>query len=133
MTAHASFRLEDFPLHLGPGGKVAVQPQFTGADWYEGYGLRHGGDGVDGRLVSMHSGSESWTSWEMHPAGEEVVICLAGEMTLHQELTTGVRTVVLRAGDAVVNPAGVWHTADAHGPHTALFITVGLGTEQRSR
>jgi mannose-6-phosphate isomerase-like protein (cupin superfamily) len=54
-------------------------------------------------------------------------------MTLHQELDGGVRTVVLEAGHAIVNPPGVWHTADIEGEAGALFITAGMGTENRER
>ncbi|TFG91990.1 MAG: hypothetical protein E4H11_10040 [Myxococcales bacterium] len=58
---------------------------------------------------------------------------LSGRMTLHQELDGGVRTVVLEAGHAIVNPPGVWHTADIEGEASALFITAGMGTENRER
>src|SRR5690606_30294830 len=78
--------LERFPFHLGLGATAVPEPEFTGADWYARYGERHADDGAEGRLVQMYSFSESWTTWEMHPAGEEAVICTAGEMTLIQEL-----------------------------------------------
>jgi hypothetical protein len=81
------FNLEQFPLHLGPGASALRQPQFSGNDWYQGYGERHG----------------------------------------------GVRTIVLGLSEAVINPPGVWHTADVSGPCTALFITPGLRTETRPR
>jgi quercetin dioxygenase-like cupin family protein len=62
------------------------------------------------------------------------VICIAGEITLIQEWPDGrAARVTLRAGDYVVNPPGVWHTADVEGAATALFITAGLGTEHRPR
>jgi hypothetical protein len=41
--------------------------------------------------------------------------------------------VELRAGLAVVNPRGAWHTVDVHEPGLALFITPGRGTEHRPR
>ena len=78
------------PLHLGSGATAIIQPDFTGGmDWYTAYGERHGGDGAEGRLVSMHCFSESWDSWEMHPVGDEVVLCIAGSITLHQEMKDG--------------------------------------------
>lgn len=83
--------------HLGPGGQATVQPPFTGMDWYQAYGDRHDADGAEGRLVSMYSFDESWTSWEMHPAGAELVICTAGAITLIQEHADGsTDTVTLR-------------------------------------
>jgi hypothetical protein len=52
---------------------------------------------------------------------------------LHQEIDGEVRTVTLEPNQAVVNPPGVWHTADVDAPATALFITAGVGTEIRPR
>ena len=44
------------PIHLGVGATAEPQPEFTGGmEWYESYGARHGDDGIEGRLVSMHS------------------------------------------------------------------------------
>lgn len=129
------FRLDKKPLHLGFGATAIVQPEFTGdMAWYEGYGTRHGGDGKEGRLVSMHSFSESWDSWEMHPEGDEMVLCLSGAMTLRQEMRDGsTATVTITAGEYAINPPGCWHTADVDGEATALFITAGLGTQHRAR
>ena len=126
--------LFSYPIHLGLGGNAIAQPEFSGMDWYEAYERRHGGDGVEGRLVSLYRFEESWTSWEMHPAGDEVVACLEGTMTLHQEHADGSKaTVELGPGDYVINPPGTWHTADVDASATALFITVGEGTTHRPR
>jgi uncharacterized cupin superfamily protein len=122
--------------HLGPGGAATVQPPFTGMDWYQAYGNRHDADGGEGRLVSMYSFDASWDSWEMHPAGAELVICTAGAMMLVQEQEDGQhQRTTLAAGDYAVNPPGTWHTADvAPGESaTAVFITAGIGTEHRPR
>jgi quercetin dioxygenase-like cupin family protein len=122
------------PLHLGLGATVIPQPEFTGMEWYEEYAARHDGDGAEGRLVSMHCFSESWTSWEMHPSGEELVVCTQGTITLVQELADGSRRrITLGPGDYAINPRGVWHTADVSGAATALFITAGMGTQGRAR
>jgi quercetin dioxygenase-like cupin family protein len=59
------------------------------------------------------------------------VICIAGEITLIQELPEATESVALRAGDYAINPQGVWHTADVAGHATAVFITAGVGTEHR--
>ena len=57
-------KLSAHPVHLGLGATAQREPVFTGEmSWYEGYGRRHGGDGVEGRLVSMHTFSESWDTW----------------------------------------------------------------------
>ena len=110
------------------------QPPFTGTpDWYQSYGERNAADGREGRLVTMHTFNDPWDSWEVHPHGEELVLCIEGSMTLHQEMDGGVRSVTIEKGEAAINPPGVWHTADAKGSATALFITAGLGTENRPR
>lgn len=121
-------------IHLGLGATAEAQPPFDGMAWYEGYGQRHDGDGAEGRLVSMYTFTESWDSWEMHPVGTEVVLCTAGEMTLHQEHADGTTDrVTIRAGEYAINPPGTWHTADVAGEATAVFITAGLGTEHSPR
>lgn len=125
--------LERFPLHLGLGARAVAQPEFTGMEWYASYVERNAADGNEGRLVSLYSFSESWTSWERHPVGDEAVICTAGEITLIQELPDGPHKTTLRAGEYAINPRGVWHTADITGHATALFITAGVGTEHRPR
>ena len=123
------------PIHLGIGATAVVEPEFTGADWYAGYGQRHDADdGAEGRLVSMYTFTEPWDMWEMHPVGHEVVLCAAGTMTLHQEHADGTATTVtLRAGEYAINPPGTWHTADVAGEATGVFITAGTGTEHRPR
>jgi quercetin dioxygenase-like cupin family protein len=126
--------LYDFPIHLGQGALAVAEPQFTGFEWYEAYGERHADDLDEGRLVSLFGFEESWTSWEMHPAGEEVVCCLQGHMTLHQELPDGGKQMVeLGPGEYAINPRSTWHTADADEPVVALFITAGKGTTNRPR
>ena len=125
--------LERFPLHLGLGARAVSQPEFTGMEWYAAYGDRTSAEGAEGRLVSQYSFSENWTSWEMHPAGDEVVICIAGEITLIQEMPDGPASVTLRPGEYAINERGVWHTADVASHATALFITAGMGTDHRPR
>jgi len=70
-----AYKLNAHPIHLGLGATSVTQPEFTGAmQWYEGYGQRHSNDGAEGRLVSMHTFTEPWDVWEMHPSGTEVVL-----------------------------------------------------------
>ncbi|MEO0753189.1 MAG: cupin [Pseudomonadota bacterium] len=127
--------LSNRPVHLGLGATAEVEPAFTGdLSWYEGYLKRHGGDGAEGRLVSMHTFTESWDSWEMHPDGAELVLCTAGEMTLRLEMPDGSRgEVTLTAGEYAINAPGVWHTADVKDTVTAVFVTAGQGTQHRPR
>ena len=122
------------PIHLGLGATAVSQSEFTGMEWYADYSERNAADGREGRLVGMHRFTGSWDGWEMHPLGDEVVVCLEGRMTLHQEHADGsTQTVVLGPGDYAINPPGTWHTADIDGEAVGLFITAGEGTQQRPR
>jgi len=127
--------IETHPLHLGLGASAVVQPEFTGEmAWYEGYGARHGGDGAEGRLMAIHTFTDSWDMWEMHPVGSEVVVCISGAITLHQEATDGsVTQVTLGPNEYAINLPGVWHTADVAGTAKVLFVTAGEGTQHRPR
>ena len=82
----------------------------------------------------MHTFSESWGVWEMHPKGSEVVVCTNGSVTLIQEMPDGSeKQIVLMSGEYAINEAGVWHTADVNEETTVMFITAGMGTEHRAR
>lgn len=124
-------------VHLGLGATTVPLPTHTGdMSWYADYGDRHATDGNEGRLVSMHRFTEPWDTWEVHPNGTELVLCLNGSIVLHQERLDGsTGSVTLGAGQAVVNQPGVWHTADLVDgePASVLFITAGAGTEMRDR
>jgi mannose-6-phosphate isomerase-like protein (cupin superfamily) len=132
MTAARSLRT--YPIHLGLDARAEAQPAFTGMEWYEAYVQRNAADGSEGRLVSYYDFSENWDGWEMHPEGDEVVVCTHGTITLIQEERDGSHhSVTLNAGDYAINPRGVWHTADVAGPASALFITSGMDTQHRPR
>lgn len=135
MTQPLTFDLAKFPVHLGRGATISVQDEFTGAmEWYERYGERTSADGREGRLVSLHTFHAPWDSWEMHPAGDELVVCVGGCIELIQEQAGGTELrIVLTAGEAAINAPGVWHTADVDETATALFITAGEGTQVRPR
>jgi mannose-6-phosphate isomerase-like protein (cupin superfamily) len=129
-----AFDLSTTHIHLGLGARVVPLPDFEWTPAYlEAYSERFGDDGDDGRLVMMYRNTESWPTWERHPAGEEVVVLLSGRVDLIQRLDGGERCIALRPGQAVINPPGVWHTADVHEPGDALFITPGRGTENVPR
>ncbi|MFC0206190.1 cupin domain-containing protein [Novosphingobium soli] len=123
-----------FPVHLGLGARASAQPAFTGMEWYADYARRNAADGAEGRLVSLYDFTSDWDTWEMHPQGDEVVVCLAGEITLIQEGRDGsLHSETIGPGQYLINPAGVWHTANVPQAATALFITAGEGTQDRPR
>ena len=70
----------------------------------------------------------------MHPHGDELVICVSGAFTLIQENADGSwHSAPLDCGEYAINRAGVWHTASAQGPASALFVTPGIETQLRPR
>jgi quercetin dioxygenase-like cupin family protein len=122
------------PVHLGLGSRVMPIEGFAWEpEVLESYTAAVAADGAEGRLVMIFDGDSSWTSWERHPAGDELVVCLAGRVTMIREVDGQPDPVELSPGEAMINPAGVWHTADIEGPARILTITPGIGTEHRPR
>ena len=83
-------------------------------------------------LVARFDFAADWPSWEMHPAGDEVVVLLSGRAELvldrsgQQQVTT-----LEQPGSFVIVPKGTWHTARTSCPTSMLFVTPGAGTENR--
>jgi mannose-6-phosphate isomerase-like protein (cupin superfamily) len=89
--------------------------------------------GFAGRvLVSTFAFETDWPSWERHPAGDEIVCLLSGDVRM--VLDRGGKEAVVRLtrpGTCVVVPKGTWHTARTSVPTRMLFITPGEGTGNR--
>jgi mannose-6-phosphate isomerase-like protein (cupin superfamily) len=91
-------------------------------------------DGFEGRLLVSCFGFESdWPTWERHPAGDEIVCLLSGDVTMVLD-RDGVEDVVHLGdpGSYVVVPKGTWHTARTSVATKMLFITPGEGTENKA-
>jgi mannose-6-phosphate isomerase-like protein (cupin superfamily) len=85
-----------------------------------------------GRLVMQFDFTQDWPTWERHPAGDEVVVLVAGAATLVLAAPEGRIRVSLQApGEFVVVPAGQWHTAHVPSRARMLFITPGRGTQNQ--
>jgi quercetin dioxygenase-like cupin family protein len=126
------FDLSSTFLHLATDATVVRLDDFEWSPEYlAGYRKRFAHEEGKGRMVCVLEQAETWDGWERHPAGEEVVVLLSGLVDLVQEIDGAEHLVPLAPGQAVVNPAGVWHRAIVHEPGTALFITPGDGTEGR--
>ena len=84
------------------------------------------------RLVAAHHFEQDWPSWEIHPAGDEVVVLLSGAATFVLDEKPQQRTVKLtQPGEFVIVPKGTWHTARIVEPTSMLFVTPGEGTQNR--
>ena len=92
------------------------------------------GDFKGRTLISSFEFSEAWPTWEMHPAGDEFVCLLDGDVTMTLALPDGDKTVRLNEpGEYVIVPKGVWHTAEPLRRTNMLFVTPGEGTENREQ
>jgi mannose-6-phosphate isomerase-like protein (cupin superfamily) len=118
--------LETF-VHL-PDGPAATLLAVTPDFWQK---LETRRDLHGGRLISAYRFEEDWTSWERHPAGDELVFQLSGAMDFVVEDGGSERTVSLRGRAALVVPRGAWHTVRVLEPSEAIFVTRGEGTEHR--
>ncbi len=80
-------------------------------------------------LVSQFSFDTAWSTWEMHPRGDELVLLMAGDAELVFSTSEGEQIHRLHeTGEYLVVPRGVWHTARPNGPTKMLFLTPGEGT-----
>jgi mannose-6-phosphate isomerase-like protein (cupin superfamily) len=87
----------------------------------------------DGWLVARYRITEDTRSWEKHPAGDELLFMLSGEMSLILEHGQEEVTVDLVAGRAFVVPRATWHRQVMRSPGEYLGATYGKGTEHRPR
>lgn len=87
----------------------------------------------DGWLVARYRITEDTRTWEKHPAGDELLLMLSGEMSLILEQGNKEVAVDLPAGRAFVVPRGTWHRQVVRSPGEYLGATYGKGTEHRPR
>ncbi len=83
-------------------------------------------------LLSSYTFTEDWPTWEVHPAGDEFVVLVSGDVELVLALEDGDDvTRMNEPGTFVIVPRNTWHTARVHSPAVMLFVTPGEGTENR--
>ncbi len=118
------FELNSSYVHLTDGGQAEVIP-VTKDFWPE---VIAGKRRLDGWLVTRMPQERDWPTWEMHPAGHEVLVLLSGAMDLILAGAEGQVRVALASGSSFVVPPGTWHTAKVKEPGELLAITAGQGT-----
>ncbi|MEM9530786.1 MAG: cupin [Pseudomonadota bacterium] len=83
-------------------------------------------------LIAEHAFANDWPTWEMHPAGDELVVLLEGACTFLLRIDGTDQALELgKSGEYAIVPQGVWHTAKVTTSTRMLFITPGEGTENR--
>ncbi|MFF8012944.1 cupin domain-containing protein [Streptomyces sp. NPDC007929] len=126
--------LRTTPVHLGLGSRAKPVEGFAwDPEVLHAYSAAVAADGAEGRIVTIFDGDGLDDHWERHPAGDELVVCLSGSVTVTRDGDGVPDRVVLGPGEATVNPAGTWHAVDMTGPASILTITAGLGTDHRPR
>ena len=85
----------------------------------------------EGRLMGVTGQSADWDHWERHPAGEEILTLLSGEMELVLDMDGGEQRTVLKAGETFIVPRGIWHRGIVKEAGRLMFVTAGAGTEHR--
>lgn len=125
-----SENIENTYLHVQDGGRTDEIP-VSDSFWGELAAGRFP-QLDEGRLMSAFTFAQSWSMWERHPAGAELVMLLSGAATVVLEEQGRERAIELRQpGEFVLVPPNVWHTARTVTPTKMLFLTPGAGTEHR--
>jgi mannose-6-phosphate isomerase-like protein (cupin superfamily) len=119
--------LSETYLELRGDGSVEAIP-LTREFWPD---LLSGKRDIDGSLMMAFPMTEDMTHWEIHPAGDEVLIALSGRMTVVIETPAGEREIALDAGQACVVPRDHWHRLKVRDPGEVIFLTPGQGTEHK--
>ena len=136
--ATGPFDLSETPIHLGSvvaAENPAIPLPGFGFDGpaFGAYMEQHCSPGAPGRLVMIEASPVNWGAWECHTEGDEIVIVLEGKGIFIQEIDGEERRTPFGPGSAIINPTGVWHTADVEEPMKAIYLTPCPGTEHRPR
>ncbi len=130
------YDLSKTPIHLQTSSEAGAVPvadfSFDGPS-FERYTADYCTDGGPGRLMMIEESPVNWPAWECHTQGDEVVFVLAGSGTFIQQSDEGEVRLSFAPGSAIINPRGVWHTADVDSPMRAIYLTPCAGTEHRPR
>jgi mannose-6-phosphate isomerase-like protein (cupin superfamily) len=122
-----SFSLVETYIHLKPDEAAITMP--GGEKFWAGIAERT--DLETGRLMGKTGQSKDWDHWERHPAGDEILTLLSGELELVLDMPGGEQRTQVKAGETFVVPKGVWHRGIVHKPGELMFITPGAGTEHK--
>lgn len=83
-------------------------------------------------LIASHAFDDDWPTWEVHPAGDEIVVLVSGDVDLVLARADGDDvTHMTEPGTFAIVPQNTWHTARIRHHSVMMFITPGEGTENR--
>ena len=122
------------PIHLDQSASAQLLHDFDfDGPSFEAYVAKYCSESAPGRLVMMETTAADWKTWERHPLGDELVIILEGAGDFIQQQGDQEVRIAVGPGDTIVNPAGVWHTADVRESIRAVYITPCPGTDHKPR
>src|SRR5690606_22371202 len=127
--------LQTTPLHLGLGSRARPVLGFAWEpEVLQSYIAAVAADGPEGRLVVIVDADGPGDHWERHPAGDEVVVCLSGQVTVVRGDDEGsAGRVALGPGQAPGGASSALHAANSGGPARDPTFTPDLGAEHRPR
>jgi mannose-6-phosphate isomerase-like protein (cupin superfamily) len=122
------FSLDSTFVHLKDVG--AASALAAGPDFWSTVGTR--GDLQTGRVVGTYRFEKDMPHWEMHPAGDELLVVVSGAVELVLQ-ADGRKDIVIElgAGQAYLVPFGTWHRTRVKTPGEMLFVTPGKGNQHR--
>lgn len=86
---------------------------------------------VDGFTFGVADMSENAPhNGEMHPDGDEVLYLIRGEVRVCLE-TDPPQEVLMKPGDGLVVPQGIWHRVDILKPARIVYVTPGPNNQFR--
>ena len=101
MASPQAFSLDRTYVQLQDGARADLVP--VGPDFWKRIEERT--ELHEGRLLMVSRQSAAWPHWEMHPAGDEILILMSGAFALQIERADGtVDTIEMRAGSTCVVP-----------------------------
>jgi mannose-6-phosphate isomerase-like protein (cupin superfamily) len=127
LEALRPFTLGETCVHLkelGQAASLPLGPQF----WSE---IETRTDLQVGRLLGTVRLEKDLGHWEMHPAGDELLLALSGAFELLLQDGRSNHVLELVAGQAFLVPFGTWHRVRVKTAGEILFVTPGKGTQQR--
>lgn len=135
-SKRSTFDLSSTYVHLEDGGDAATipigpsfWPKLMAGDVTD-EDVRRVGQ-AEGWLLAAFECRESMKHWEMHPAGDEVLILKSGEVDIVFDEPGGERVLTLLPGGVCVVPKGVWHQQRVRAPGEMIAVTYGKGTQHR--
>lgn len=128
MATRPAFDLFGTFIHIK--GESAAPLEVTEMFWKELAAGEHTELNGGWLMTAFHMAADSPT-WEVHPAGDEILFLLSGAIAVVLQEVDSEQTIELRTGTACVVPRGTWHRQIIREPCDLLGITFGKGTQHR--